>query len=783
MITFFLIMVLSVLMFHTGLMIFTGYSTVHREKLEKYNWSDLMVLSALAPEDKEKVEEIIATADYVESYEKYYPVSKTFTIERGDAAEGDSKNAYDLSSQLLYVLPYDEWGEIEIPHFTELSDEEFDNPIYISIYINTNIFHAKIGDSIDLKVDDKYYTFQVAGFFEGILSNGVGITYVKPELYDEWKAEKEQKQMKAQESKGEDAEEPQYTLTLFYTKITPGMNSTEAAGLLTRSIEEHNVLAVGQGVDEFIGMLSMMQNMIAAILLAFALVVAIISMIIIYFRITNSIEQNIVNIGALKALGYTSGQIRKAMVLEFALTSSIALAAGVGLSYLILPTFENMMRSSSAVVWEITFNPIIFIITAILIVGTVIVVSTISTKNIKKLDPVIALRFGINDHSFKKNRAPIEKTPGPLTWVMALKSLIGNTKQNIILFVVTFSIGAVTTFSTFLAYNCVYDPMHLYRMLKLEASDVELYMSKENLDDFKELQSLPEVDEIWWTDSFNANVEGYSVYATVTDDWNDIPDVNILEGRCPIYDNEIAIGGMLADILQVKIGDEVTVANGKIEKRYIITGLEQSTDQMGKDITMTTDGARHLGYNVQRSKYSINVKDHELGNTQSVVRKSEDMFGNRMTRYLNIVEALKSGNEQTIIIAAGMVLMMVLISVLVIVLSMNLLVKTLIIKKQKEIGIKKALGFSSNQLRTELVLSMLPQIAIGSAAGSVLGLIGSNPTLASMLSVVGILKSNMDVYSWMGVVAVMFAVVVSFAIIWIISGRIKKISAYSLITE
>ena len=240
---------------------------------------------------------------------------------------------------------------------------------------------------------------------------------------------------------------------------------------------------------------------------------------------------------------------------------------------------------------------------------------------------------------------------------------------------------------------------------------------------------------------------------------------------------------MLADILQVKIGDEVTVANGKIEKRYIITGLEQSTDQMGKDITMTTDGARHLEYNVQRSKYSINVKDHELGNTQSVVRKSEDMFGNRMTRYLNIVEALKSGNEQTIIIAAGMVLMMVLISVLVIVLSMNLLVKTLIIKKQKEIGIKKALGFSSGQLRTELVLSMLPQIAIGSAAGAVLGLMGSNPTLASMLSVVGILKSNMDVYSWMGVVAVMFAVIVSFAIIWIISGRIKKISAYSLITE
>ena len=130
-----------------------------------------------------------------------------------------------------------------------------------------------------------------------------------------------------------------------------------------------------------------------------------------------------------------------------------------------------------------------------------------------------------------------------------------------------------------------------------------------------------------------------------------------------------------------------------------------------------------------------------------------------------------------------MVAAIVLVSVLVIVLSMNLLVKTLIIKKQKEIGIKKALGFSSNQLRTELVLSMLPQIALGAAAGAVLGLMGSNKILASLLVSVGVLKSNMVVFPWMGIIAVIFAVVVSFVIIWMISARIKRISAYSLITE
>lgn len=783
MITFFLIMVLSVFMFHTGIMIFIGYSTVHREKVEKYNLADMIVLTALKPEDMEEIEEIISTSDYIESYEKQYPINREFVIEKNKTND-DSKNAYDTSTQTLYILPYGEWGEIDAPVFTELSDEEYDNPIYISIYYNTNFFRAELGDSIDLKVNDKYYTFQVAGFYEGILSNAIGATYVKPSLYEEWKHDFEEMQEEAIARAAEDGNErPLYTYTVFNMKLVDGVDSTEATGRLTQTFSEHEILAGGQGVDEVITIFSFMQNMIAAMLMAFALIVAIISMIIIYFRIANSIEQNIVNIGALKALGYTSSQIRWSMILEFVFTTAFALATGVGLSYVVLPSFEKMMRSTSAVVWEINFNPVALIATLILIIGTVLFVSSISTRNIKKLDPVIALRFGINDHSFKRNHAPIEKTPGPLTWIMALKSLIGNTKQNVILFVVMLSIGMVTTFSAFIAYNCVYDPMHLYRMLQLEAGDVQVRLSENDIENYNQLAELPEVEEIWWTDTTQFNVEGYSVYATITDDWNDIPDVNVYEGRMPIYDNEIAIGGVIANILGVGIGDEVTVANANSEYTYIITGFEQNTSQMGKDISMTTDGARHVDYLAESSFYSINVSDHSLDKAKSVIEKSEAMFGDKLVYYFNIIEALSTGEDTTIAIAGAMVGVMVIISLAVIVLSLNLLVKTLIIKKQKEIGIKKALGFSSSQLRTELVLSMLPQILFGAAVGSVLGYMGSNNVLASLLVSVGVMRSNMVVMPWMGIFAVAFSAVASFVIIWIISGRIKKISAYSLITE
>ncbi|MBO6165322.1 MAG: FtsX-like permease family protein [Eubacterium sp.] len=784
MITFFLIMVLSVFLFHSGIMIFVGYSNVHKEKVKEYNWSDVMVISALKDSDMEKIEEIISTSDVIESYEKQYPIYMDFTLERGAAVEGESKNAFDTSKQGLYILPYGEWGEIDAPHFSEISDEEYENPIYLSIYMNTNTFKLKLGDSVDLMVNDKYYTFQVAGFYEGILSNGLGLTYVKPSLYEEWKHDKEEAyNNKIRQMQEKDSTVEALTFTLFNMKVTEGTDPMEAAAQLSRAFDEHDITAVAQGVDEFITVFKLMQNMIAAMLMAFALIIAGISMIIIYFRISNSIEQNIVNIGAIKALGYTSSQIRRSMIIEFTLTSMVAFITGIIGSYLVMPTFEYMMRSQSAIVWDHAFDPVSFLCTFILIIGTVVVVSTISTKNIKKLDPVIALRFGINDHSFKKNRAPIERTPGPLTWIMALKSLIGNTKQNLILFVVTLSIGMVTTFSAFIAYNCVYDPMQLYRLLNLETGDVMFSMNNDDIGTYNDVKAIPEVEAMWWVDNAQFNVGGYSVVGVITEDWDDVPDVNILEGRSPKYDNEIALGGVIADTLGVGIGDEVTVTYGTTEKRYIITGIEQYSNQMGKDLSMTVDGARHLGYEARISVYEVNVKDHSVDNARKVVEKADTMLGDKLGSYLNVVEALSSGSIDIVAIAGAMVFAIVLISILVIILSMNLLVKTLIIKKQKEIGIKKALGFSSNQLRTELVLSMLPQIALGAAAGAVIGLMYSNKILAGLLVSVGVLRSNMLIFPWMGIVAVIFAVVVSFVIIWMISARIKRISAYSLITE
>ncbi|MBR6403895.1 MAG: FtsX-like permease family protein [Eubacterium sp.] len=760
-------------MLHTGLAILLGYRTIHKDKQKEYNLADAILVTSIKAKDEEKTEEIISQFSDIEYYESINPLFLDFEMVRSGTVD-DSKNGKDTLNGDFRVMPYGSWGEFEAPHFVEMADEEYDNPIYVSISLNSSYFNAKLGDSIDLKIEDKNYTFQVAGIYEGLLSNVFGITYVSPEVFNELKTE--------QENSVKYETEKNIINTLYFMKVDKNENVMDVVSRLTKIFNENDILASAISVDAIISSLTYFQNLIAALLAAFAIVIAIISMIIIYFRISNSIEQNSSNIGALKALGYTSGQIRISMVIEFAVTTLISVIVGIASSYYVLPIIEKNMRGFSGVQWNVRFALMPTLITTVFIMGTVILVASLSTKIILRLDPIIALRFGMGSHSFKKNYAPIEKTAGSITWIMALKSVLGNAKQNVILFVAMLSIGLFTTFAAFLSYNCIYDSTNLDKMLSFVHSDVDFrFGTDENY--VGEIGKLPEVEAIWWLDSTEMYVEGNKVTVFITDDWQDIPEVNIYKGRIPKYDNEVAIGGYMAKMLRVTVGDEIEVSYKREKRKYLITGLEQTTGINGLDISLTTDGAKHLKHEVSRGNISTIVKNHSLKKSQELINEVEGMYGEKLNDYSNIIEEIKSGNNSTTSLATVIVTVLVLISLVVIILTLKLMVDTLIVKKQKEIGIKKAIGFSSNQLRTELVLSMLPQIFAGACAGAILGCLCSNKTMSMLFSSLGVMKSNLVVFPWMGMVSVIFELVVSYVTIWLISDKIKNISAYSLITE
>ena len=81
------------------------------------------------------------------------------------------------------------------------------------------------------------------------------------------------------------------------------------------------------------------------------------------------------------------------------------------------------------------------------------------------------------------------------------------------------------------------------------------------------------------------SIDGEQIYGQVYKDQEELEHF-ITKGRAPIYDNEIVITEILADELDLKMGDEVMVSyNGK-RADYVISGFFVSMSDTGKTFAM-----------------------------------------------------------------------------------------------------------------------------------------------------------------------------------------------------
>jgi len=126
---------------------------------------------------------------------------------------------------------------------------------------------------------------------------------------------------------------------------------------------------------------------------------------------------------------------------------------------------------------------------------------------------------------------------------------------------------------------------------------------------------------------------------------------------------------------------------------------------------------------------------------------------------------------------------MILLSVATVLLVIRLLLKTVFIKKEREFGIKKAIGFTSTQLRYQLSLSLMPTTITASVCGAVLGYFLLNPLFTLILGRYGIKNADLLLQPVLILITAAAIAVMVFAFSFIMSGKMKKLSAYRLIQE
>lgn len=84
--------------------------------------------------------------------------------------------------------------------------------------------------------------------------------------------------------------------------------------------------------------------------------------------------------------------------------------------------------------------------------------------------------------------------------------------------------------------------------------------------------------------------------------------ISINKGWAPLYDNEVVVTNILADELGLKIGDTVTVANKNEKSEYIISGLNQNINDLGRCFSMSLEGAKKIGIEkIYHARYCLAI--------------------------------------------------------------------------------------------------------------------------------------------------------------------------------
>ncbi len=525
------------------------------------------------------------------------------------------------------------------------------------------------------------------------------------------------------------------------------------------------------------------QMICSSIMAAMAFFVLLIALVVLVSNIINYIQTNMKNLGALKAVGYTSAQLIASLLLQFLTITAIAAAAGAGLSYGVFPAVNAMMISQTGIPYAMRFLPLPVLISMIILGGTVALAVWLAARRIKKIEPILALRSGVQTHNFKRNHVPLEKTKLPLNFALALKTTLSGVKHNITVCITMLVLSLVVVFSGLMTENVIKDMTPFLNLIVGETADSAINVQTEIENDFIEkLNADSRVEKVYLYNSLNvSHVGGVELMATMSDDFSRVNNrAVVFKGRFPKYDNEIAIAAKYAKEKHFKIGNEIEIsANGKTEK-YIISGLTQITNNLGKDCLLTRQGYERLG-TLQNATYYINLSDD--ADVDAFNNEIKEFFAGSINATINVLATVEGAGSVYIDLMTIIVIAILALSVIIICFVLYLLVRTMLNNKLRDYGIMKSLGFTTKQLILQTALSFMPAMIVSTVVGLLVGCLVINPLMSLFLSSIGIVKCTFKAPVVFSVLAGVGLILFAFGFACLLSYKIKKIAPRALLTN
>lgn len=759
--SFFVIIVFATVLLYTGLMTFFGYRTLFYEKTEELNTPD--VLGVVESRDVSLINDCLDKVEGIADYSHTDMIHAVIT----NKIDGED-NVRDILFQR-----YSDFGVCDKPNMVEESSKEYDNAIYLPL-VCKYYWDSELDTEFTCIIGDEEYTFMIAGFFERMLTGGNGVYRYSIFLND-----------LDYETISENPES--HNNTAYFVRVEEGQDDEIISTRIAKELGNAGISTFNITMSDGEYARTYLSDILSAIFIIFSLIAAAITLLVINFRISNSIEQDIKNIGVQKAIGYTSRQIRSAIVLQFMMVTLLAVMLGVGLSYFVLPILESTIRTEAIVVWEYGFDISCFGITVALLVISAILVSMLSTRKVKELQPVTALRQGLSNHSFKKNYLPLESSKGPLGMLLAFKSVFQYIRQNVLLMVMMIGIGFALVFVLVFGYNTLIDDTRLMKMLSSNHENVLMYISDEKIMD--DIAKMEEVKRVYrYNSEMLAMIGDYQVYLESTDNFDDFRYSSIYKGRAPKYDNEIALSGNVAKRLGVDVGEEIEITYGSYKEKFIIVGLNQTTSGSGWACFITEEARINrlhipLNYTCLNIALEGGVGKEHIETTDEFISKIKNIYEDSIIGVYNLDNQLYGGDNSLLQLMKILIFVICGLVLLLVTLVINMIMKTVVIRRQQEFGIEKAIGFSSGQIRRQLALETMSVSIVGNIPGVIMGCMFSNKLISLLFGSLGVKRAEFIVPVAVGLIAVFGLAMFIYGITYLVSRGVKKVSAYKLISE
>ena len=671
----------------------------------------------------------------------------------------------DLNNQFVFLEKNSalarEVGRIEI-----VEDSNFESGVYIPLVYGNDI---SIGETLDFTLGSNVVSYTVCGYLNSVMIGSHNCAMTEIMLTEDLYNELSEHDFAAKSTLVSVRLDDKSLSESFEAELKNAVSS-EYPAVLTIS-NSYAIVSIARYVSQMI---------CSGMVIAMAFFVTLIALVVIASNVMNYIQENMKNLGVLKAVGYRSGQIIAALLLQFAGITLITAVVGVGLSYCLFPSVNTMMIAQTGIPYKVRFLFLPFVLSIAFIVGAVSLAVWLSARRVKRIEPIVALRSGTETHNFRKNHVPLDRTHVSLNLALALKTTLSGIKQNVTVCITMLVLSLVAVFSGLMIENVIVDIQPLIEFVVGEIADAAVNINAVAEDEF--LQAMREdvrVEKIYLYNSLqvrHGDDTGLSVM--MSDDFSMLNNQNIcFEGRFPKYDNEVVLAAKHAKEVGLRIGDEITLTTDGHEAAYIITGYMQLSNNLGKDCLLTREGYQRMG-ELQNATYYLNLAKGV--DVDEFIAEVSERFGKDVNTTANVSSILAATNVYVMLMTV-IVIAVIILSLIVITFVLYLLVRTMLNGKKRDYGIQKALGFTTKQLVLQTALSFMPAVIISTVIGITVSAFIINPLLSVFQRGIGVVKCMFVVPVGFIAIAGIGLILYAFAMACVLSLKIRKIAPRELL--